>query len=116
MQCIHHGRHVGCHQLIHERSRVARAATVSTAVYQNGTIATADQRWNLITPIPTAAQAAVQQDHGRAGPVRCIPDPTAIVFDVALITRDRQRRGAVRFESAEIVVIRFHSDLSALRT
>jgi Segregation and condensation complex subunit ScpB len=96
------------HQLIHKRSRVARAAAVATAVYQNGTIATPAQRWNLITPIATMAEAAMQQDHGRAGPV---PDPSTVAFDVALIICDRQQRGAIRFKPAEVVVVSFHFDL-----
>src|SRR6185312_2876081 len=54
---------------------------------------------------------AMQQDHGRAGPVRCVPDPSIVVFDVALTLCNRQRRGAVRFKPAEVVVVLFHFDL-----
>jgi hypothetical protein len=54
------------------------------------------------------AESAMQQDHGRAGPVYCVPDPSAVVFDVALIICDRQRRGAVRFKLVEVIVICFH--------
>jgi hypothetical protein len=53
----------------------------------------------------------MQQDHGRAGPVRCVPDPGTVAFDVALIRCDRQRRGAVRFKPAEVVVVRFYVDV-----
>jgi len=51
------------------------------------------------------AEAAMQQDHGRAGPVRYIPDPHTIVFDVALIACDRQGRGPMRFEVLKVVVV-----------
>src|SRR5215216_6660500 len=63
LQCIHYRGNVGCHQLVRERSRVARAAAVATAVYQNGTIAILDQCWDLIPPIATMAKAAMQQNH-----------------------------------------------------
>ncbi len=45
----------------------------------------------------------MQQDHGRAGPIRCVPDPSTVALDVALIICGRQRRGAVRFKPTEIV-------------
>jgi hypothetical protein len=53
----------------------------------------------------------MQQDHGRAGPVSCVPDPRTLVFDVSLIICDRQRLGAVRCKPAEVVVVRFRFDL-----
>jgi hypothetical protein len=64
--------------------------------------------WNLMTPIAAMAEAAMQQDHGRAGPVSRVPDPSTIAFDVALIFCNRQRRGAIRFKFAEVVVVGFH--------
>jgi len=81
---------------------------VATTVYQNGTIATPNQGWNLIAPIAAVAEAAMQQDYGRAGPVSSVPDPSTVAFDVPLIICDRQQRGAVRFKPAEVVVVRFH--------
>jgi hypothetical protein len=33
------------------------------------------------------------------------------VFDIALVIRDRQQRGAVSFELAEVVITSFHFDL-----
>src|SRR5258705_2385446 len=98
MQRIHHRQNIGCQQLIREWPRVACAAAVATTVYQNGTIAAPDYRWNLITPIAAVAESAVQQDHRRAGPVSGVPDPSTLVFDVAVVVRGRQRCGAVRFE------------------
>ncbi len=54
----------------------------------------------------------MQQDHGRARAICRIPDSRAVVIDVAVIACDRQGRGAVRCEIAEVVVVRFHSDLA----
>jgi hypothetical protein len=62
-----------------------------------------------IPPVAAVAEAAVQQDHRPAGAVRCVSDPSAVVFDVALITCDRQRRGPVRFKLAKAVVANFHA-------
>ena len=84
---------------------------MATAVYHNSTVAVADQRWNLITPVATMAEAAMQQDHGRAGPIRCVPDPSPVVFDVVLIIGDWQWRSAVRFKPAEVIVVNFYFDL-----
>lgn len=53
------------------------------------------------------AKAAMQQDHGWAGPVRDVPDPGTIMFDVALIICGRQLGGTVRLEPAEIIVACF---------
>jgi hypothetical protein len=88
---------------------------MATAIYQNGTIAAPDQCWNLKTPIATMAEAAMQQDHGRAGPITGVPDPSSLVFDVALIICNRQRGGAVRFEFPEVVITNFHFSISHLR-
>src|SRR5262245_26492689 len=62
----------------------------------------------LKSPIAAMAEAAMQQDHGRAGPIRGVPEPSTVVFDIALISCDRQRCGALRFKPAEVVVVRFH--------
>src|SRR6266571_2851016 len=40
-----------------------------------------------------------------------VPDPSAFVLNIALIICDRQRRGAVRFEFPELVIVNFHSYL-----
>jgi len=37
-------------------------------------------------------------------PKYCVPDSRALVVHIALIVRDRQDRGTVRFESLEIVL------------
>ena len=47
----------------------------------------------------------------RAGPIRRVPDPRAVVLDVAVIGRGRQWRGASGLECAEVVVVDLHSDL-----
>ena len=60
---FHHGQNIGRHQFIGERPRVARAASMAAAVDQNGAIAAPHQRWNLIAPIATMTQTAMQQDH-----------------------------------------------------
>jgi hypothetical protein len=57
-------------------------------------------------------EAAMQQDHGRAGPIRCVPNLRTVVFDVAVIMGDRQRRGTIGFKLAEIVVVRFQGTLA----
>jgi len=62
------------------------------------------------------AKAAMQEAHGRAGPVGCVPDPSTVVFDVALLICDRQRRGAGRFKPDEVVVVSFHAHFLLLRT
>src|SRR5687767_10852827 len=98
VQCIHHRQNIGCHQFIRKRSLITRTTTMTAAVYHYGLIATTYQRGNLIAPVATMAKAAVQQDHGRAGPVGCIPYPDTVVFHIALITCDWQRRGPIRFK------------------
>jgi len=108
IQCIHYRKNIRCHQLIGIRPRAADAATVATTVYQHGTIATFDQRRNLITPVATMAEAAMQQDHGRAKTVSPVPDTRSVVFDVSLTIRRRQRCGAVRFKRFEVVVVKRH--------
>jgi len=105
VQRVHHGQNVGCHQLVRERPRIARAAAVAAAIDEHRAMAGADQHWNLIAPIATVTEAAMQQDHGRAGPVCRVPDSSAVVFQVALIACDRQGRGAARFEVLEVVVV-----------
>ena len=58
------------------------------------------------------SEATVQQDHGRAGSVCRVPDTSAVVIHMALIVRGRQRRGTMRFEILEVVVLWFHDDLT----
>src|ERR1700693_3355664 len=53
-------------------------------------------------------QTSMQHDHGRAGPVRSIPDPSTVVTHVALVIGDGQRRGSVCLELSKVVVVRFH--------
>jgi hypothetical protein len=69
-----------------------------------------DQRGNLVAPIAAVAQATMQQDHGRTGPVSRVPDSRPVVLHVALIVCSRQGRGALLFENPEVVVVRFHID------
>ena len=57
------------------------------------------------------AEAAMQQDHGRAGLIGYVPDQSTVMVNVTLIICDRQRRGTVRFKPAEVIVVRFHFDL-----
>ena len=59
-QVIHHRHHVGGHQLIGIRPLVARAAAVAAAIDDDNAIAGFDQRRNLIAPVATVAQPAVQ--------------------------------------------------------
>ena len=47
----------------------------------------------------------MQQDHGRAGSVGCIPYPSTVMFHIALIVCDWKRRGAIRFKLDEVVII-----------
>ena len=71
---------------------------MAAAVDHNGTIALRDQSRNLVSPIAAVAQAAMQQDHRWANAVSAIPDAGCVIFDIALIVRDRKWRGAARFE------------------
>src|SRR5688500_14897946 len=53
----------------------------------------------------------MQKDDRWAGPLCCIPDVDAVVFDVSLIGWCRQGWCAVRGEFFEVVVAKFHIDL-----
>ena len=85
---------------------------MAAAVDQNRTAATADQCWNLITPVATMAKTAMEQDYRRTRSVSRIPDPSAIMFYIALIICRRQRSGPVSFEPPEVVIVNSHADLS----
>jgi hypothetical protein len=78
---------------------------MAAAVNQHGAMARADQHVDLVTPIAAVAEATMQQDHRRAGPVCRVPDSSAVMVDIALVVRDWQRRGTMRFEIPEIVVV-----------
>ncbi len=58
---------------------------MATAVDNNSTIAARDQSWHLVSPIATVAQAAMQQDHGCAGPISAVPDASSVILDIAQI-------------------------------
>ena len=64
-----------------------------------------DQHWNLVTPIATMAEATMQQDHRRAGPVCRVPDSSTVVVHMAFIACERQGRGTMRFEILKVVVV-----------
>jgi hypothetical protein len=81
---------------------------VASAIDQNGPIAAPDQCRNLIAPIATVTEAAVEQNHRGAGSVSRVPDPSSVVFNVALATGDRQRWGAVGLELPQVVVELLH--------
>lgn len=53
MQHVHHRQNIGRHQLIRIWPFVTRTPAMTTAVDQNGTIATPNERGNLITPVAT---------------------------------------------------------------
>ena len=72
----------------------------------HGTIAAFDQRWNLISPIAAMAQATMQQDYRCANSVSAIPDAGSVMFDRSGIVCDGKWRGAVRFESSQLIVVR----------
>lgn len=91
---------------------------MTTAVDQNGTIATPNERGNLIAPIAAMTQSAMQQHHRWAGTVSAVPDPASLIFDVSIFVRDRQRRGTLRFELPEFGILNFHrfsAETEALR-
>ncbi len=112
MQGVHHGEHVGRHQFVAVGPVIARAPAVAPAVDHDRSIAGANQHRHLIPPVAGVAKATVEQDHGRPRPVGCVPDPGAVVLHIPLAIRDRQRRGALRFESLQIVVwFHIHSNL-----
>ncbi len=77
---------------------------MASAIDDHDEMAGTDQRGNLITPIPAMAEAAMQQDHGSAGPVCRVPDSRTVMAHVALIAGGRQRCSTVRFEMLEVVV------------
>src|SRR5208282_945399 len=81
---------------------------MAAAVNEHGAMARVNQRWNLIAPVTTMAEATMQQDHGRAGPVCRVPDSSTVVVHVALIACDRQGHGAMGFETLKVIVVRFH--------
>src|ERR1700730_3610047 len=54
------------------------------------------------------AKAAMQQNHGRAGPVGRIPDSSTVVVQVVLFAWNRQGQSAMRFEILQVVVIGCH--------
>jgi hypothetical protein len=85
---------------------------MAAAIDQHGSIATLAQRWDLVAPIATMAQATMQQNHHRAGTIRRVPYSRAVVLDIAQIICMRQRRGAIRFKLSQIVVV--HSLLISL--
>jgi hypothetical protein len=89
---------------------------MATAIDHNRAMAASDQRRHLVAPIAAVAEAAVQQYRGRAGPIRCVPDPGAVVLDVALLGCRRQRRGALRLKFSNVVVVCLHCDLRGLQT
>jgi hypothetical protein len=53
----------------------------------------------------------MQKDHGRAGAVGGVPDPSAIVCNVALTGCEGKRRGTFRLEADEVIVMSFQLDL-----
>jgi hypothetical protein len=71
-------------------SEIAGAAAMPSAINEHGEMAGTDQLRDLVSPIAAMAEATMQQDHQRAGPVCRVPDTRTAVFDVALIARDRQ--------------------------
>src|SRR5438128_4860788 len=115
VQFIHNGYDVRCHQLVRKGPRVARAAAVSAAINENRAIARVEQSWNLIPPVAAVAQAAMQHDHGRARPVRGVPDSSTVVPDIALLIGRGQRRGALGLERSKVVVVSVHSRSSYTR-
>jgi hypothetical protein len=62
---------------------------MATAIYKDDAIAGADKRRDLIAPVATMAEAAMQQDDWRARPEHGIPDPSPIVLYEALLRCDR---------------------------
>jgi hypothetical protein len=70
-------------------------------------IAGADQRWHLIAPIAAVAEPTMQQDYRRSRVVR------TLMFHIAPIASDPQRRGAVLFEILKFVVGRIHANRKA---
>ena len=105
VQRVHYSENVGRHRLIGEWSEIAGAAAMPSAINEHGTMAGTDQLRDLVSPIAAMAEATMQQDHRRAGPVCRVPDTRTAVFDVALSARDRQGRGAMRLEILKIVVV-----------
>ena len=105
LQVVHYSENVGCHQLIRVRPLIARTVAMAAAIDEYGPIAGTRQGRNLITPITAVAETTMQHDHGRAGPKCRVPDSRALIVHIALIARDRQGRGTVRFEILEVVVV-----------
>ena len=75
------------------------------AIDEYGPIAGTRQGRNLITAITAVAETTMQHDHGRARPKSRVPDSRALMVHIALVARDRQGRGTVRFEILEIAVV-----------
>ena len=78
---------------------------MTATIYDHSAMVRADQRWNLIAPIAAMAEAAMQKDHGRAGPECRVPNSSTVVINVALLACDRQGGGTMRFEIRKVVVV-----------
>jgi hypothetical protein len=74
-----------------------------SAINEHGAMAGTDQFRDLISPIAAMAEATMQQDDRRAGPVCRVPDTRTAVFDVALIACDRQGRSTMGLEILKVI-------------
>jgi hypothetical protein len=81
---------------------------MATAVYQKGTIAILQQRWNLITPIAAVPETSVQQYHSWAGTISGIPDSCTRMFNVSITIWKRQWFGTLSLEPQKVVIVCFH--------
>src|SRR5262249_10399578 len=84
LQRIHDTPHVGCNELVSIGLLVARATAMPTGIDDHRAIASLNKSRNLIPPVATVAEAAVQQDHRSPRSVRCVPDSSASMHHVGL--------------------------------
>jgi hypothetical protein len=107
-QLIHHSRHIARHQLIRKRPLIPRTPPMPTAINQNYLIPTLDQRRNLISPIPTMPQPAMQQNHRHPGPKRRIPDPHPVMLHISMLLSLRQSRSTVTLKPLKLIIPNIH--------
>src|ERR1700744_5426307 len=74
---IHHGEHVGGHQVVADRFAAACAAAVPAAIHHDH-LAAARQRWNEVPPIVGIGEPAMEQDDRLPPPGHPAPYPHAV--------------------------------------
>jgi hypothetical protein len=93
LQVIHHCDHVARHQVVGDRQLAARAPTLPATVDRHD-VELVDQRSDLVGPVVSVAESAMEQDHGVAigASITRVEDLCAATIDQAMVGRIRHRR------------------------